>query len=53
MGSSYSKIYTTLPKVAIHKEDYDKLQIQENEIGKLYKLFENIDADGNCYNHAF
>lgn len=46
MGINYSKIYSAIPRVAKHQEEYSKLRINESEIGKLYKLFEKIDADG-------
>jgi hypothetical protein len=48
-GSSvnkYHEIYSKLPTVAQWKKDFEKLQFNEDDIGRLYGYFANIDIDG-------
>ena len=44
-GSRYNKVYEFEPKLAEWRSDFDALQFKEQDIGRLYRIYNLIDAD--------
>mmetsp|Transcript_479 Transcript_479/g.1123 ORF Transcript_479/g.1123 Transcript_479/m.1123 type:complete len:343 (-) Transcript_479:904-1932(-) len=45
--SRYDAPYKYFPEIFQHKEVFNKLQLKDAEIGKIYKCFKSIDTDGS------
>jgi len=41
--SKYSRVYSSYPCVKEHKDEYDILQLTESDVGRLYKLYRQMD----------
>ena len=44
-GSRYNKVYDFEPKLSEWRSDFEALQFKEQDIGRLYRIYNKIDGD--------
>lgn len=47
LGSQYRDIYSKNEKINLWKKDFEQLNLTEQDVGRLYRVFRFVDSDGS------